>query len=90
MATPEENETEPTPVKGWLIRPKDGGGTERIDFTVDEVRNADAHYTEDDLVNIEVELSNGSVIRPYRFASSSVVSVDKVDPETGETISVHY
>jgi hypothetical protein len=84
--------TEPlrSPVKGWLDRVDKDGQPEHIDFTVDEIRDAPNHYTDQELGDLKVEFSDGSIVRPYRFCATAVEIVHTVDPETGEIISHHF
>jgi hypothetical protein len=59
----------PTFVRGWLDRIDKSGNPEHIDMTEDDVHSAADHYTRADMLNITIEMSNGDIIRPYRFCT---------------------
>lgn len=69
--TPETDDTQPYIVRGWIDRIGKGGNPEHIDLTAQEVQDAESRFGSNDLVNIFVEMSDGTKIRPYRFCGPS-------------------
>jgi hypothetical protein len=79
---------EPTPVKGWLDRIDKDGKPEHIDFSPDELEQITKRFTDDDLVNVMVEFSDGTTFRPFRFCETQTHFKEVVDNETGTSTLV--
>jgi hypothetical protein len=86
MTTPDQIPTSnPYTVRGWLDRAGKNGKPEHIDLTPDEVANAEARFGYADIVNIFVELSDGTKMRPYRFCGPP----DGITTTTNEDGDIH-
>jgi hypothetical protein len=71
------------PVSGVLTRRAPDGRVEEIHFTAEELDHAPEHYEPADLERIRVTMSNGEVVRPWRFVSSAPQISVSVDEKTG-------
>jgi hypothetical protein len=78
----------PHVVRGWLDRRGKNGKPEHIDLTPQEVQDADARFGYHDLVNIFVELSDGTQIRPYRFCGPNDGIITTTDPDGNTNVSI--
>ena len=81
----QDNASQPYTVRGWLDRIGKNGKPEHIDLTPQEVADAESRFGFQDIVNIYVELSDGSKIRPYRFCGPN----DGITASTDDDGNVH-
>jgi hypothetical protein len=71
------------PVSGVLTRRTQDGRTEEIRLTAEELEHATEHYEPADLERIVVTMSDGEVVRPWRFVSTAPEISVEIDTDTG-------